>query len=81
MQLPFIDIVVIGIPVLSMLDSKLGVCGEQGFIDGIETHGILFIAYVGVIGDIAFDEVAIVVASEYNFCDNISPGKLKTIHS
>lgn len=38
--LPFIDIVVIGIPAFNILLPKLGVCGEQEFIDGIETQFI-----------------------------------------
>lgn len=69
MQLPFIDIVVMGIPELSIPVPKVGVCGEQEFMDAIVAQG--FIEYVGVIGDIAFDELAILVASLYSFCDNM----------
>lgn len=62
------DIVVIGIPELSMLDPKAGVWGEQEFIEGIDTQDMEFIEYVEVIGDMALAEVAIVDGSaEYSF--------------
>lgn len=59
MQLPFIDIVVIGIPEFNMLVPNAGVWGEHEFIEAIETHDIEFIEYVDAIGDIGFG-VAIV---------------------
>lgn len=66
--MPFMDIVVMGMPVLSMLVPNVGVWGEHEFIDGIETQAIEFMEYVGVMGDIALAELAIVeVSAEYNF--------------
>lgn len=65
MQFPFIAIVVIGIPeVLSMLEPKLPVCGEHEFIVDMDTQGMEFMEYVGVIGDMVFAVEAMVVASE-----------------
>lgn len=67
MPLPFMDIVVMGIPVLSMLEPNVGAWGEHEFIDGIETQAIVFMEYVGVIGDIALAELIVEVSVEYNF--------------
>lgn len=49
-----------------MLEPKEAACGEQ-FIEGMETQDMEFIEYVGVIGDMALDDAAIVVESEYSF--------------
>lgn len=67
MQFPFIDIVVIGIPLLSIFEPKLADCGEQEFIVDMETQGIEFMEYVAVMGDMVFAVETMVVASEYNF--------------
>lgn len=50
--------------VLSMFVPKLPLSGAQEFIVDIETQGIEFIEYAGVIGDMVFAVDAIVVASE-----------------
>lgn len=76
MQFPFMDIVVMGMPdVASIFVPKLALWGEQEFIVAIDTHGIEFMEYVGVIGDMLLADDAIVVGSEYNLLDNI-PGLL-----
>lgn len=61
-QLPFI--VVMGMPEFIILDPKAGVCGEHVFI---EDMGIVFMEYVEVMADIAFDEAVDIDDSEYNF--------------
>lgn len=72
MQFPFIDMVVIGIPVVdNMFVPNDALCGEHEFIVDIDI-GIEFIEYVGVIGDMELAVEAIVVESVYSLLDNIS---------
>lgn len=71
MQFPF----VMGIPEFMMLDPKAGVCGEHVFIEDI---GMVFMEYVEVMADIAFEEAVDIDESEYSFCGNIfSPDRTR----
>lgn len=85
MQFPFIDIVVMGIPEFNMLEPKAGVCGEQEFMEAIETHDMVFMEYVDVIGDMGFGVAIAEDSVGYSFWVNIvksSDGlKLGTLHS
>lgn len=74
-----------GIPEFNMLDPNAGVCGEQEFIEAIETHDIEFIEYVDVIGDMGFGVAIVDDSVAYSFWVNImmknSDGlKLGTLH-
>lgn len=59
MQLPFIDMVVMGMA-LSMLEPNAGVCGEHEFMEAMDTQDILFMEYVGVIGDMGMEDAGMV---------------------